>query len=85
MLRHAERERTFCSDCGTPLTFFDPSIPAEFEVTTCSLDDAPVAPPPADHNWMRDALPWLRVNEDLPAFDENAPAGYCIALPGSRL
>ncbi len=72
---HADRERTFCRDCGTPLTFFDPAIPSEFEVTTCSLDDDRAVTPPADHNWARDALPWLRVNEELPLYEENAPAG----------
>jgi hypothetical protein len=73
LLRHAERERTFCRDCGTPLTFFDPAIPSEFEVTTCSLDEGRVAPPPEDHNWTSDMLPWLRVNEDLLAYEQNTP------------
>ena len=74
-LHHEERERTFCADCGTPLTFYDPAIPAEFEVTTCSLDEERLAPPPADHNWISDALPWLCLNEELPAYDQNAPVG----------
>lgn len=74
-LHHECRERTFCSDCGTPLSFFDPAIPAEFEVTTCSLDQPELAPPPADHNWIVDRLRWLHVNEELPAFDHNTPEG----------
>jgi hypothetical protein len=74
-LHLADRERTFCGDCGTPLTFYDPTIPTEFEVTTCSLDEERLAPPPADHNWTSDVLPWLRLNEDLPAFEQNAPVG----------
>ena len=73
VVRHANRVRTFCQECGTPLTFYDPAIPAEFEVTTCSLDDARIAPPPADHNWIGDSMPWLHANEDLPAFEHNAP------------
>lgn len=75
MVRHAGRERTFCRDCGTPLTFYDPSIPSEFEVSTCSLDDDHVAPAPADHTWICDRLPWLRVNDHLPEFEQNETAG----------
>lgn len=74
-LHHEGRERTFCPGCGTPLTFFDPAIPSEFEVTTCSLDHPELAPAPADHNWIVDRLPWLSVNEDIPAFDHNTPEG----------
>ena len=74
MLHFAERERTFCADCGTPLTFFDPALPHEFEVTTCSLDDAASAPAPSDHNWIVDRLPWLRVNDDLPAYEHHTPS-----------
>ncbi len=61
----AARERTFCPDCGTPLTFFDPTIPGEFEVTTCSLDD-PDSMPPMDHNWLEDRLSWFETADSLP-------------------
>ena len=83
LLKHAERERTFCSDCGTPLSFFDPAIPGEFEVTTCSLDDPAHAPPPADHNWIIDALPWLKINDGLPAFEQNTPTDGPPPAPAS--
>lgn len=73
LLVHAGRERTFCADCGTPLSFFDPEIPDEMEVTTCSLDHAFLAPQPEDHNWISDALPWLKVDDELPAYEQNTP------------
>jgi hypothetical protein len=65
LLLFAGRERTFCSDCGSPLSFFDPAIPSEFEVTTCSLDDPSVSPP-VDHTWVEDRLPWFDTADSLP-------------------
>jgi hypothetical protein len=64
-LRFSERVRTFCPDCGTPLSFFDPAIPGEFEVTTCSLDH-PEFHPPRDHTWTSDRLPWFETADALP-------------------
>ena len=65
LLHFAGRERTFCPDCGTPLGFFDPEIPDEFEVTTCSLDQ-PELFPPLDHTWTVDRLPWFETADSLP-------------------
>lgn len=65
ILLFAGRERTFCPDCGTPLGFFDPAIPDEFEVTTCSLDH-PALFPPGDHTWTTDRLPWFETADALP-------------------
>lgn len=67
-LEFAERVRTFCPDCGTPLSFFDPAIPGEFEVTTCSLDE-PNLMPPMDHNWVADRLTWFETADSLPRHD----------------
>lgn len=65
LLLFAGRERTFCPDCGTPLGFFDPAIPDEFEVTTCSLDH-PELFPPRDHTWTKDRLTWFETADALP-------------------
>ncbi|WP_193211783.1 GFA family protein [Luteolibacter marinus] len=65
LLSFAERERGFCPECGTPLSFYDPAIPDEYEVTTCSLDD-PSLLPPRDHNWVVDRLPWFETADSLP-------------------
>jgi hypothetical protein len=72
-LHHADRQRTFCPDCGSPLTFFDPSIPHLFEANTNTLDH-PELHPPADQCWLADALPWPTQN--LPTYPHTAP------LPG---
>lgn len=62
------RERTFCPECGTPISFFDPNIPAEYEVTTCSLDH-PDDHPPKDHTWVSDRVPWFETDDSLPRLD----------------
>jgi len=59
--------RTFCSSCGTPLTYVHADRPAEVDVTTCSLDD-PDACPPTHHSWVRDSPRWLHCNDGLPAY-----------------
>lgn len=72
LLNFAGRERTFCPECGTPLSFFDPSIPSEYEVTTCSLDN-PNLLPPRDHTWVEDRLPWFDVADPLPRHGRLTP------------
>jgi hypothetical protein len=69
----AERERTFCPDCGSQLMFFDPALPHQFEVTTCTLDCA-AEMCPIDHNWMDDRLPWFETTDTLPRHPKNTPA-----------
>jgi hypothetical protein len=68
----AQRERSFCGECGTPLMFFDPAIPHLFEVSTCSLDE-PADFPPTDQCWLVDSLPWSGGIPDLPRFVEYSP------------
>jgi hypothetical protein len=65
LLHFASRERTFCPDCGTPLSFFDPSLPHQYEVTTCSLEN-PENYPPTAQDWPQDRLPWMDHAADLP-------------------
>ena len=72
LLLHAERERTFCGDCGGPLSFFDPSIPGLFEVNTNSLDH-PSDHPPTDQCWTCDRLRWAALAVKLPSFEQAAP------------
>lgn len=72
VIRFAERERSFCGDCGTPLMFYDPGIPEFFEVSTCSLDE-PGKFPPKDQCWMVDALGWGEGVPQLPRYEEASP------------
>jgi hypothetical protein len=72
LLLHANRERTFCGDCGTPLTFFDPEIPGLFEANTNTLDD-PAQYSPADQCWTCDEIPWFQDLIELPRYEQAAP------------
>jgi hypothetical protein len=69
----AERERTFCPHCGSQLMFFDPALPHQFEVTTCTLELAAEILP-SDHNWVGDRLPWFETTDLLPRHPKNTPA-----------
>jgi hypothetical protein len=57
--------RTFCSTCGTQLTFVDDAAPGHIDITTCSLDE-PDQVPPHDHIFTRSRLAWLKLADGLP-------------------
>jgi hypothetical protein len=58
-------QRSFCPDCGTPLTYWNKDSPDELDVSTCSLD-TPESVPPLSHIWTTGKLPWIHINDDLP-------------------
>ena len=68
----ARAERTFCAQCGTPLTFQLHATPDELDVTVCSLDD-PEALTPEDHTQTATALSWIRLADGLPRHDHERP------------
>lgn len=61
--------RTFCRDCGTPLTYAHADSPEAVDVTTCSLDE-PEAFPPTHHSWLSHHVAWVRFGDGLPTFGE---------------
>lgn len=66
----ARVKRSFCRDCGTPLTFAHEDFPGEIDVTTCSLD-TPAELAPLDHVWTSSQLPWVKLVDGLPAYRES--------------
>jgi GNAT superfamily N-acetyltransferase len=64
--------RTFCSACGTALTFRELARPRLIDVTVCSLEH-PDAIAPTEHIWTSSQLPWLNVEDDLPRFPRASP------------
>jgi hypothetical protein len=64
--------RSFCSHCGTQLTFETEDSPTEIDVTTSSLDD-PDSVPPKDQTWIRSRLSWVTLDDRLPKHPESAP------------
>lgn len=61
--------RTFCSSCGTALTYYHSNRPNEIDITTCSLDN-PELFWPTHHSWMEDGLNWARFDDGLPKFQK---------------
>jgi hypothetical protein len=64
--------RTFCGECGTPLTYAHADFPSGIDITVCSPDE-PERFPPADHTWADHRVAWLRANDDLPAYPAARP------------
>jgi hypothetical protein len=66
--------RTFCPTCGTSLTYVHADRPSEIDVTTSTLD-RPEAFPPTHHSWMSDSVAWVRIGDDLPAYERSSAEG----------
>lgn len=61
----AQARRTFCADCGSPLTFRLDAQPDRLDVTVATLDD-PEAVRPSEHVFTVSQRSWLTVEDDLP-------------------
>jgi len=66
----AQVVRTFCGDCGAPLTYRHDSYVDSLDITTCSLDD-PERFPPTHHSWLAHDLDWMKFGDGLPTFQES--------------
>ena len=64
--------RTFCRQCGTPLTYRHERDAGTLDVTTATLD-APEAFPPTHHSWLSHDLAWMKFGDGLPTFPESRP------------
>ena len=56
--------RSFCRDCGTPLTYRSRRFPGEVHVLIGSLDE-PENFPPTAHVWVSEKLPWFDTTDHL--------------------
>ena len=60
--------RSFCADCGTPVSYLDQGLPDELYVAIGFLDHPERFKPEAHAYWgMR--LPWVAFADDLPLVD----------------
>jgi hypothetical protein len=57
--------RSFCTRCGTQLTFQRDDTLGEVDITVCSLDD-PELLTPEDHTYTRSRLRWVVFSDGLP-------------------
>lgn len=62
-------ERGFCKACGTTISYRNLKLNNEIDLCTVLLKDAGDLAPVA-HIWLSDKLPWVKLNDDLPRFDE---------------
>jgi hypothetical protein len=60
--------RSFCSRCGTQITFEHADFPEEIDVTTCSLNN-PDLVPPRDNTRTSSRVHWL-APDGLPEYSE---------------
>lgn len=68
----AHAERGYCASCGGQLTFRSDKRPDDIDLSIGTLDD-PATFPPQYHIWTSSKIPWLRLDEHLPAYEETAP------------
>ena len=59
--------RTFCPNCGTPLTYQHADLPDELDISTCSLD-TPETVKPDDHTHTAGQLPWIHFSDGLKTY-----------------
>lgn len=61
--------RTFCSSCGTAISYEHEARPGELDVTLATLDDA-TGLEPRFHIWVSNKPAWVTLADDLPRYDE---------------
>lgn len=66
--------RSFCPQCGTPLTYRRDDEADSIDITTCSLDQPELAAP-ADHTFTHSRLSWLKLADGLPRFRRSRAEG----------
>jgi hypothetical protein len=59
--------RTFCSRCGTALTYQRLDLPDSIDVTLGSMDD-PEKIKPEDHTWTGSRISWIVLGDHLPTY-----------------
>lgn len=70
----ARARRAFCANCGSYMTFTTEECPTEVSINTASLDD-PESCPPRMHIFTKSRIPWFRIDDDLPCYEDYGPVG----------
>ena len=63
--------RSFCTACGTPISYEDERLPGEIYFTVGVFDD-PEQFEPRLHGWTSQSLDWLRLEDDLPVYEQTS-------------
>ncbi|KNG94877.1 GFA family protein [Pseudaestuariivita atlantica] len=67
-------ERSFCTVCGTQMTYQNVIWPEETHLYAASLDD-PAQFEPQAHFHYAERLPWVEIDDGLPKYAGSADAG----------
>jgi len=63
--------RSFCAECGTPLSYEDERLPGEVYLHVGVFDD-PEPFEPEVHDWISQRLEWFDIRDDLPRYQESS-------------
>ena len=63
--------RSFCGDCGTPLSYQDERLPGEIYVPM-RVFDLPEAFEPEMHDWVSQRIGWLDIRDGLPRYQRSS-------------
>jgi hypothetical protein len=63
--------RSFCAECGTPLSYEDERLPGEVYLHV-GIFDAPEPFEPEVHDWISQRLEWFDIRDDLPRYQESS-------------
>ena len=66
-------QREFCAACGSFVVYREQQAPATVSINTASIDD-PSLFAPTHHIFASRRIPWFETADDLPRYDEGAPA-----------
>lgn len=64
--------RSFCTECGSPLSFETTDLPDETHLYAPTLDDSSLYRPTA-HIFWSEKLPWVQVSDGLPHHPKDLP------------
>lgn len=65
--------RSYCEECGSPLSFETKILPAETHLYAATLDEPDLYKPTA-HIFWSERLPWVQVCDDLPKHEKGLQA-----------
>ena len=63
--------RSFCAECGTPLSYEDERLEGEIYLHVGIFDDPELFEPEV-HDWNSQKLSWLDLGDDLPRYEESS-------------
>ncbi len=67
-------ERAFCPHCGAAIAWRALADPANIDLTVGTFDE-PDDLKPIDHLWMDARIKWLRIDDNLPKYNEGRESG----------